>query len=168
VADLVAPVPNSGIGHAIGYAQKSGLPYDLVFVKSGYASRSYTQASQDARVLEAKVKLTAIRSNVQGKRIILCDDSIVRGTQMKSDLIRRLRDAGAKEIHVRIACPPLRSPCPFGKSTRSKNELIAVSMDVEGIRKYIGADSLAYNTIDDLEFSIGKPRNQLCLSCWKD
>ena len=167
-ADVVAPVPNSGIGHALGYAIESKIPYDYVFVKYGYASRSYTKPTQEERDMEAKVKLISIPANVKGKRVVLCDDSIVRGTQMKNDLVVKLRNAGVKEVHVRIACPPLRSPCRYGKSTRSKKELAASSRTVEDIRKYIGVDTLGYNTLEDLERSIGMTRKQICTSCWME
>jgi len=167
-ADIVAPVPNSGIGHAIGYAQESGIPYENVFIKYDYSSRSYTQPTQKERDFEAKIKLIAIAPKIEGKRIVLCDDSIVRGTQMKNDLVVKLRKAGAKEIHVRIACPPLKAPCQYGISTRSKKELAATNKTVEEIRKYIGVDSLGYNTIEDIEKALNIPRDKLCLSCWTD
>ena len=167
-ADVVSPVPNSGIGHALGYAIESNIPYDYVFVKYGYAGRSYTKPTQEERDREAKIKLITIAPNVKDKRIVLCDDSIVRGTQMKNDLVVKLRNAGAKEIHVRIACPPLKSPCKYGKSTRSKKELAATSRTVEDIRKYIGVDSLGYNTLEDLEYSVGMTRKQICTSCWME
>lgn len=167
-ADVVAGVPNSGIGHAIGYSLESKIPYDHVFVRYGYASRSYTKPTQEERDREAKIKLLTVQSNVKDKRIVLCDDSIVRGTQMKNDLVVKLRDAGAREIHVRIACPPLKGPCMYGKSTRTKKELAATDKSIEDIRKYIGVDSLGYNTIDDMEKALKIPRNNLCLSCWNE
>jgi amidophosphoribosyltransferase len=167
-ADVVAPVPNSGIGHAIGYAQESGIPYENVFIKYDYSSRSYTQPTQEERDREAKTKLIAIDPKIKGRRIVLCDDSIVRGTQMKNDLVVKLRKAGAKEIHVRIACPPLKAPCQYGISTRSKKELAATNKTVEEIRKYIDVDSLGYNTIEDIEKALGISRDKLCLSCWTD
>jgi len=165
-ADVVAPVPNSGIGHALGYAIESKIPYDYVFVKYGYASRSYTKPTQEERDREAKVKLISIPANVRGKRVVLCDDSIVRGTQMKNDLVVKLRNAGVKEIHVRIACPPLKSPCRYGKSTRSKSELAAAQRSVDEVRKYIGVETLGYNTLDDLEKSLGMNNKQMCVACW--
>lgn len=167
-ADVVAGVPNSGIGHALGYSLESGIPYDHVFVRYGYASRSYTKATQVERDREAKIKLLTVNANVKGKRIVLCDDSIVRGTQMKNDLVVKLREAGAREIHVRIACPPLKAPCMYGKSTRTKKELAAYHKSVEEVRKYIHVDSLGYNTIEDMEDALRIPRKNLCLSCWTD
>ena len=167
-ADVISGVPNSGIGHALGYSLESKIPFDFVFVRYGYASRSYTLPTQEERDREAKIKLLTINPNVEGKRIVLCDDSIVRGTQMKNDLVVKLRNAGAKEIHVRIACPPLKAPCMYGKSTRTKKELAAYEKSVEEIRKYIGVDSLGYNTIEDMEKSLGIKRENLCLSCWTE
>lgn len=166
--DIVAAVPNSGIGHAIGYAQESGIPFDNVFIKYDYASRSYTQPTQAERDREAKIKLIPVPAKIEGRRVVICDDSIVRGTQMKNDLVVKLRRNGVKEIHVRVACPPLKAPCLYGVATRSKKELAAHEKSIEDIRKYIGVDSLAYNSLEDLEKSIGKPLDQLCLSCWTD
>ncbi|NQU16470.1 MAG: amidophosphoribosyltransferase [Candidatus Saganbacteria bacterium] len=167
-ADVVAAVPNSGIGHALGFSHESKIPFDNVFLKYDYASRSYTQATQEARDREAKLKLIPISEKIKGKRVVLCDDSIVRGTQMKNDLVVKLRNNGVKEIHVRIACPPLRAPCMYGVATRSKKELAATDKTIEEIRKYIGVDSLAYNTLDDLGQALGFPLDQICTSCWTD
>jgi amidophosphoribosyltransferase len=167
-ADVVSGVPNSGIGHALGYALESKIPFDFVFVRYGYASRSYTLPTQEERDREAKIKLLTVNPNVEGKRIVLCDDSIVRGTQMKNDLVVKLRNAGAKEVHVRIACPPLMAPCMYGISTRTKKELAAYNRSIEDIRKYIGVESLGYNTIEDMEKALGIKKDNLCLSCWTD
>ncbi|NOZ24392.1 MAG: amidophosphoribosyltransferase [Planctomycetes bacterium] len=165
-ADIVAAVPNSGIGHAIGYAQESGIPYDRVFLRYDYADRSYTQSTQQEREREAQVKLIPITEKIEGKRIVLLDDSIVRGTQMKTDMARKLKSAGAREIHVRVACPPLVAPCRYGRSTRANDELLANRMPVEKIPKYLGVNSVGYNTIKDLVKAIGHPEKDLCLSCW--
>jgi len=166
--DIVGAVPNSGIGHAIGYAQESKIPFDNVFIKYDYASRSYTQPTQAERDREAKVKLIPVPAKIAGRSVVICDDSIVRGTQMKNDLVVKLRKNGVKEIHVRVACPPLKAPCMYGVATRSKKELAANEKTIEQIREYIGVDGLAYATLEDLESSIGKPLDQLCLSCWTD
>ncbi|MFH1386266.1 MAG: amidophosphoribosyltransferase [bacterium] len=166
--DIVGAVPNSGIGHAIGYAQESKIPYDNVFIKYDYASRSYTQPTQAERDREAKLKLIPVPAKIAGRSVVICDDSIVRGTQMKNDLVVKLRRSGVKEIHVRVACPPLKAPCTYGLATRSKKELAAHEKSVEQIREYIGVDGLAFNTIEDIGKSIGKPLDQLCLSCWTD
>ena len=164
-ADLVAAVPFSGIGHALGYHKESGIPYDEVFLIDRFASRSYTPLTQEERDEEARIKLSVIESVVKGKRIILCDDSIVRGTQIKNKVLE-LKSAGAKEVHVRIACPPLMAPCKYGISTRSYQELIAKQYSLKEIEKHIGADSLRYNNLEDFIKAIGLPANELCLTCW--
>ncbi len=166
--DIVAAVPNSGIGHAIGYAQESKIPFDNVFIKYDYASRSYTQPTQAERDREAKIKLIPVPAKIEGRSVVICDDSIVRGTQMKNDLVVKLRKNGVREIHARIACPPLKAPCLYGVATRSKKELAANEKSVEEIRQYIEVDGLGFATIEDLSSSIGKPPEQLCLSCWND
>lgn len=178
-ADIVAPVPMSGIGHALGYHARSRLPYQEVFLYNRYADRSYTQVNQAAREKMAKRKLSVLRYAVQGKRIVICDDSIVRGTQIR-DKVRELKKAGAKEVHVRIACPPLLYTCDFGVSTRTREELVARQFITEGnietmeelrrlekwIAEQIEADSVKYNSIEDFVVAIGKERNELCLKCW--
>ncbi|NQT30693.1 MAG: amidophosphoribosyltransferase [Candidatus Saganbacteria bacterium] len=166
--DIVAAVPNSGIGHAIGYSQESKIPFDDVFIKYDYASRSYTQPTQAERDREAKIKLIPVPAKIADRSVVICDDSIVRGTQMKNDLVVKLRKNGVKQIHVRVACPPLRAPCIYGVATRSKEELAAHKKSVEQIKEYIGVDGLAFNTLEDLGKALGKPLCQLCTSCWTD
>lgn len=163
--DIVAPVPNSGIGHAEGYHLESKIPLKNVYLVDRYGDRSYTQATQIERDAEAHKKLSILKKAVNGKRIALCDDSIVRGTQIR-EKVKELKNAGAKEVHVRIACPPLMFPCKFGISTRGYEELIARRMPIEEITKHIGADSLIYNSLEDFVKAIGKKRNELCLYCW--
>ena len=178
-ADVVAAVPMSGIGHALGYHQRSGISYQEVFLYNRYADRSYTLSSQKVREKMAKRKLSVLHYAVRGKRIVLCDDSIVRGTQIYYK-VRDLKKAGAKEVHVRIACPPLMYPCDYGISTRSYEELAAreylkagniASMeqlrDLEAwIANQIGADSVKYNSLDSFVRALGIPREELCLKCW--
>ena len=164
-ADIVAPVPNSGIGHAEGYHLESGVPMKSVFLVDRYGDRSYTQATQKERDKEAKKKLSVLKDAVNGKRIVLCDDSIVRGTQIR-EKVKELKKAGAKEVHVRVACPPLMFPCEFGISTRSYDELIARKMSEKEMSEYIKADSLAYNSLEDFVKAIGKKEGELCLYCW--
>lgn len=166
--DIIGAVPNSGIGHAIGYAQESKIPFDNVFIKYDYASRSYTQPTQVERDREARVKLIPVPAKINGRSVVICDDSIVRGTQMKNDLVVKLRKNGVKEIHVRVACPPLKAPCMYGVATRSKKELAAHEKTIEQIREYIGVDGLAYNTLEDLGKALGRPLDQICVSCWTD
>lgn len=190
--DIVAGVPDSGTAHAIGYAMKSKIPYRRPLVKytPGYG-RSYTPPSQEARDLIAKMKLIPIKEMIEGKRIILCEDSIVRGTQLKNYTIQKLWDNGAEEVHIRPACPPLMFPCRFNLSTRSIEELAARQAikaiegkavdDVSGyidhttdkyrkmvdwICKRLGATTLRYQTVDDMVEAIGLPREKLCLYCW--
>ena len=190
--DVVAGVPDSGTAHAIGYAMESKKPYRRPLVKytPGYG-RSYTPPSQETRDLVAKMKLISIKEIINGNRIIVCDDSIVRGTQLKNFTVKKLWDCGAKEIHVRPACPPLMFPCRFNLSTRSINELAArkAIRDIEGhdiddvseytdhtsskykkmidwIAKDIEATTLRYQTIDDMVSAIGLPKEKLCLYCW--
>jgi len=191
-ADLVAGVPDSGVGHAIGYAMESGLPYRRPLVKytPGYG-RSYTPPAQEIRDLVATMKLIPVKEIIQGNRIVLCEDSIVRGTQLKNYTLKKLWDSGAKEIHVRPACPPLMFTCKFALSTRSLDELVArraiwdiEGRDIDDIRDYldegsdkyrkmvdwiareIDATTLRYQRIDDMVMAIGLPRDKLCLHCW--
>ncbi|MDH4267431.1 MAG: amidophosphoribosyltransferase [Deltaproteobacteria bacterium] len=178
-ADIVAPVPMSGIGHALGYHKRSGVNYQEVFLYNRYADRSYTQSTQKAREKMAKRKLSVLRYAVENRRIVLCDDSIVRGTQILHK-VRDLKRAGAKEVHVRIACPPLMYPCDFGISTRSYEELAARqffrSGNITSLRQLqelevwmanqIGADSVKYNSIDQFVTALGIPKGDLCLKCW--
>ncbi|MFA5181092.1 MAG: amidophosphoribosyltransferase [Syntrophales bacterium] len=178
-ADIVAPVPMSGIGHALGYHQRSHIRYQDVFLYNRYADRSYTQSSQIAREKMAKRKISVLKYAVEGKRIVICDDSIVRGTQIR-DKVRDLKKAGAREVHVRIACPPLLYPCDFGISTRTLEELAARQCFPSGninclddLRKLenwiagqIDADSVKYNSIDAFVAALGIPREDLCLKCW--
>ncbi len=178
-ADVVAPVPMSGIGHALGYHKRSGIPYQEVFLYNRYADRSYTQSTQAAREIMAKRKLSVLRFAVKGKKVLICDDSIVRGTQIR-DKVRDLKKAGAAEVHVRIACPPLMYPCSFGISTRSYEELAARSFLKKGdikslaqlrgletwVAQQIGADSVKYNSTNSFVAALGIPRNSLCLKCF--
>ncbi|MDY6953095.1 MAG: amidophosphoribosyltransferase [Thermodesulfobacteriota bacterium] len=177
--DIVAAVPMSGIGHAIGYHRRSKISYQEVFLYNRYADRSYTQSSQLAREKMAKRKLSVLHHAVKGKRIVLCDDSIVRGTQILHK-VRDLKKAGAKEVHVRIACPPLMYPCDFGISTRSYKELtarrywkdgdITTTDQLRGLEAWVadqtGADSVAYNSLADFVAALGIPKTDLCLKCF--
>ncbi|MDY6954427.1 MAG: amidophosphoribosyltransferase [Thermodesulfobacteriota bacterium] len=177
--DIVAAVPMSGIGHAIGYHRRSKINYQEVFLYNRYADRSYTLSSQLAREKMAKRKLSVLHHAVKGKRIVLCDDSIVRGTQILFK-VRDLKKAGAKEVHVRIACPPLMYPCDFGISTRSYKELaarrywkdgdITTTDQLRGLEAWVadqtGADSVAYNSLDDFVAALGIPKTDLCLKCF--
>jgi len=178
-ADIVAPVPMSGCGHALGYHMRSNLNYQEVFLYNRYADRSYTQATQAAREKMAKRKLSILPAAIKGQRIVLCDDSIVRGTQIFNK-VHDLKKAGAKEVHVRVACPPLMYPCDFGISTRSYEELCARQLIREGpintteqlrdleawVAEKTGADSVKYNSLDTFVTALGISREDLCLKCW--
>ncbi|MBM4285935.1 MAG: amidophosphoribosyltransferase [Deltaproteobacteria bacterium] len=178
-ADLVAAVPMSGIGHALGYHAHSGLVYQEVFLYNRYADRSYTQATQVAREQMAKRKLSVLHHAVRDKSIVLCDDSIVRGTQILNK-VRDLKAAGARAVHVRVACPPLMYPCDFGISTRTYEELMARRYCFQGditnmtqlrdleawVAARIGADSVRYNSLEAFVEALGLPREHLCLKCW--
>jgi len=191
-ADMVSGIPDSGTAHAIGYAMESGIPFRRPLVKytPGF-DRSYTPPSQETRDLIAKMKLIPIPTIIKGKSIVFCDDSIVRGTQLKNYTIQKLKRHGVKEIHLRIACPPLMFPCKFNYSTRSISELAArraikaiegkdpkkvnkyfdenskeYKKMVEWIKRDLGVSSLKYQKLKDMIQAIGLPGNKLCLYCW--
>src|SRR5258708_3904310 len=148
-ADLVVPVPDSGVAAALGYSSESGLPFRFGLIRNHYIGRTFIEPEQRVRDFGVKLKLNPIRSLLAGKRVILVDDSIVRGTTSRK-IVRMVRDAGAKEVHVRISCPPTISPCYYGVDTPSKGQLIASNKSVEEIRDYIGADSLLYLSLEEL------------------
>ena len=153
-ADLVAGVPDSGLTAAMGYAKASGIPYEIIFHKNSYVGRTFIKPTQEERENSVRIKLNILEPAVRGKRIVLVDDSIVRGTTMKN-LIRMLKKAGAKEIHVRVSSPPFLFPCYFGTDVPSNKQLIASSHSVEEICREIGADSLGYMPVEDLEEMAG-------------
>jgi amidophosphoribosyltransferase len=164
-ADLVIPVPESGTPAAIGYAQESGIPYGLGLVKNSYVGRTFIQPSQTIRQLGIRLKLNPLREIIEGKRIIVVDDSIVRGNTQRA-LVRMLREAGALEIHVRISSPPVKWPCFYGIDFATRAELIASGLEVEEIRRSIGADSLAYVSEQGLIEATHVPKEKLCLACF--
>jgi len=165
-ADLVSPVPNSGRWHALGYAEGTKLPYTEVFVRYDYSDRSYTLTEQVTRDEEAKIKLITIKELIKDKRIILVDDSIVRGTQTLSQ-VSKLKELGAKGVHLVVACPPLMTACNYGQSTKKNEDCIARRMSIEDIKNKLQLNNLCYADIEILEKAIGKPREQLCLECWE-
>jgi amidophosphoribosyltransferase len=165
-ADFISPIPRSGTWHSFGYSAESKIPSLEVFTKYDFSGRSFTPATQEARDMEAKTKLIPVERFILGQRIVIVDDSIVRGTQMLNR-VKVLKELGAREVHARIACPPLMSACPYGKTTRKDDDCIARRMDLNGIQEKLGLDSLCYATIEDLEEAIGLPREKLCLECWE-
>lgn len=161
--DIVIGVPDSSISAAIGYAEESKLPYEIGLIKNRYVARTFIQPTQKQRERGVRMKLSAISSIVRGKRVIMVDDSIVRGTTSKR-IVKLLFDAGATEVHVRIAAPEFISPCFYGVDTSTYEELISARMNVEELRKYIGATSLVFMSVDELK-EVAKS-NDLCLSCF--
>ena len=164
-ADLVIPVPESGTPAAIGYAQQSGIPYGLGLVKNSYVGRTFIQPSQTIRQLGIRLKLNPLREIIEGKRIVVVDDSIVRGNTQRA-IVRMLREAGALEIHVRISSPPVEWPCYYGIDFASRAELIASGLEVEEIRRSIGADSLNYVSLDGLIAATTIAEEKLCTACF--
>jgi amidophosphoribosyltransferase len=164
-ADLVIPVPESGTPAAIGYAKESGIPFGLGLVKNSYVGRTFIQPSQTIRQLGIRLKLNPLREIIEGKRIVVVDDSIVRGNTQRA-IVRMLREAGAREIHVRISSPPVKWPCYYGIDFATKAELIANGLEVEEIRRSIGADSLAYVSLDGLISATQVPSERLCSACF--
>lgn len=153
VADIVTGVPDSSISAAIGFSEASGIPYELGLIKNRYVGRTFIQPSQELRERGVKMKLSPVRGIVDGKRVIMVDDSIVRGTTSRR-IVTLLKEAGATEVHVRIASPPIENPCYYGIDTSNKGELIAANNSIEEMRQQIGADSLAFLSVDGLEKSI--------------
>ena len=164
-ADVVVPVPDSGVSAAIGYAAESGIPYKQALIRNHYVGRTFIEPSQAIRDFGVKLKLNPVRHLLEGKRVILVDDSIVRGTTSRK-IVRMVRNAGAREVHLRISCPPTISPCYYGVDTPSQNELIAANNSVEQIREYVEADSLAYLSHDGLQDSIKDTDGQFCYACY--
>jgi amidophosphoribosyltransferase len=164
-ADLVIPTPESGTPAAIGFAQESGIPYGQGLVKNAYVGRTFIQPSQTIRQLGIRLKLNPLRDVIRGKRLVVVDDSIVRGNTQRA-LVRMLREAGAVEVHVRIASPPVRWPCFYGIDFATRAELVAGSLDTEGVRRSIGSDTLGYVSLDGLIAASEQPRTRLCSACF--
>jgi amidophosphoribosyltransferase len=164
-ADLVVPVPDSGVTAAIGYAAESGLPFRFGLIRNHYVGRTFIEPEQRVRDFGVKLKLNPVRNLLEGKRVILIDDSIIRGTTSRK-IVRMVRGAGAREVHLRISCPPTISPCYYGVDTPSKRELIAANQSVEEIRRYIEADSLAYLSLEGLLRCCGEGDIHYCTACY--
>ena len=166
-ADIVVPVPDSGVPAAIGYSAESGLPFSFGLVRNHYIGRTFIEPKQSIRSFGVRIKLNPVRNLIENQRIVLIDDSIVRGTTSKK-IVRMVREAGAKEIHMRISCPPTISPCYYGVDTPNKSELIAANYSLEGIRKFIEADSLGYLSLDGMLSATGLDPESACVACWNE
>ncbi len=164
-ADVIIPVPDSGTSAAVGYSEQSKTPFDMGLVRSHYVGRTFISPSQESREIEVKLKLAVVKEVVKDKRIVVVDDSIVRGTTTKSK-IETLRQAGAKEIHMRVSCPPIRYPCFYGVDFPTKEELIANNRSIEEIRKFLNVDTLGYCSLEGLLSCTVKPQESYCTACW--
>ncbi len=164
-ADVVVPVPDSGVCAAMGFAEQSGVPLRMGLIRNHYVGRTFIQPQAAIRHFGVKVKLNPVRSILEGQRVILVDDSIVRGTTSRK-IVRMVRAAGAKEVHVRISCPPTISPCFYGVDTPRRSELIAANHTIDEIREFLEADSVAYLSLDGLMTAVGSDRTSYCSSCY--
>lgn len=163
-ADVVIPIPDSGRSAALGFSKESGIPFEEGLIKNRYVWRTFIMPSDKARKSGVKLKLNAVRDIVKGKRVVLVDDSIVRGTTM-AKIVRMVREAGAKEVHLVISCPPIKAPCYMGVDFSTYKELIASDKTIKEIAEFLGADSVNYVTIEGLLESIGLPKTDLCMAC---
>ncbi|MHC4069181.1 MAG: amidophosphoribosyltransferase [Planctomycetota bacterium] len=164
-ADVVTPVPDSGTSAAVGYAEASKIPFEMGLVRSHYIGRTFISPDQKLREFQVKLKLAVIKEAVEGKRVVVVDDSIVRGTTTRGK-IRSLRDAGVKEIHMRVSCPPIRYPCFYGVDFPTKEELLANNRDLEQIREFLEVDSVGYLSLEGLLSCAVFPSDHYCTACW--
>jgi amidophosphoribosyltransferase len=164
-ADIVVPVPDSGNYAALGYSLESGIPYEIAFIRNHYVGRSFLQPSQLIRDFNVRVKLNLIPELVKDKRVIIVDDSIVRGTTCKTR-VNTLKEAGAKEVHVRVSCPPHMNPCVYGIDFPDRRKLMAANYTIEEICKYLNADSLAYLSLDGMVQATSHPKSSFCMACY--
>jgi amidophosphoribosyltransferase len=165
IADVVVPIPDSGVCAATGFSAESGVPLQMGLIRNHYVGRTFIEPHQSIRHFGVRVKLNPVRSILQGRRVVLVDDSIVRGTTSRK-IVKMVRAAGATEVHMRISCPPTISPCFYGVDTPRRSELIAATHTLDEIRRYIGADSLGYISVDGLLSSVGPTRGAYCTSCY--
>ena len=163
-ADVVVPIPDSGVCAAVGFAEASGIPMRFGLIRNHYVGRTFIQPAQEIRDLKVRVKFNPIRALIKGKRLVIVDDSIVRGTTTRAR-VKSLREAGAKAIHLRVSCPPTKHSCFYGIDFPTKKELIANTMTLEEIRKFIGVDTLGYVSLEGMLQAIGKP-GDYCTACW--
>src|SRR5881396_2140922 len=164
-ADLVVPIPDSGVAAAIGYSEQSGIPFAFGLIRNHYVGRTFIEPKSNIRHFGVKVKLNPVKEQLAGKRVILIDDSIVRGTTSRK-IVKMVRAAGASEVHMRISCPPTISPCFYGVDTPQRSELIGATHSLDEIRRYIGADSIGYLSLDGLLSAVGQARPSYCTSCY--
>ncbi|MGH9683973.1 MAG: amidophosphoribosyltransferase [Candidatus Acidiferrales bacterium] len=165
VADMVVPVPDSGVPAAVGYAAESGIPFRMALIRNHYVGRTFIEPEQAIRDFGVKLKLNPVRRMLEGQRVILVDDSIVRGTTSRK-IVRMVREAGATEVHVRISCPPTISPCYYGVDTPRRDALIGANHSIEGIRNFLGADSLGYLSLESLRAAVDDTDGKFCTSCY--
>jgi amidophosphoribosyltransferase len=164
-ADLVVPVPDSGLFAALGYSRESGLPFEFGLIRNHYVGRTFIEPKQSIRHFGVRIKLNPVRELIEGRRVVLVDDSIVRGTTAPK-IVKMVRDAGASEVHVRISCPPTRWPCHYGIDMPTREELVASNHSVEEIREFLKADSLAYLSLEGLLACLSGERSSYCTACW--
>jgi len=164
-ADLIIPVPDSGIAAALGYAKKSGIPFEMGLIRNHYVGRTFIEPKQNIRNFGVKVKLNPVKNLINGKRVIIIDDSIVRGTTSKK-IVKMIKDAGAKEVHFRVSAPPTTHPCYYGIDTPYKVDLVAATHSIKETEKFIGADSLAYISIEGLHKALRDGENKFCNACF--
>jgi amidophosphoribosyltransferase len=164
-ADVIVPIPDSGVCAAIGYSEAAGIPMRMGLIRNHYVGRTFIEPQQSIRHFGVRVKLNPVRSILEGKRVVLVDDSIVRGTTSRK-IVRMVRDAGAREVHMRISCPPTISPCFYGVDTPQRSELIAATHSLDEIRKYVSADSVAYLSLDGLKGAVRGGHSNYCTSCY--
>lgn len=164
-ADVVIPVPDSGVTTAIGFSREAGIPYEIGLFKNSYVGRTFIDPMVDERGTKVKLKFNPIRSSLRDRRVAVVDDSIVRGTTSKR-IIKMIRDAGAREVHMYISSPPITHPCFFGIDTSEKKTLIASTQSIDDIRKFLGVDTLTYITLEGLSHAVGKPMDSLCYACF--
>jgi amidophosphoribosyltransferase len=164
-ADVIVPIPDSGVAAALGYATASGIKFRHGLIRNHYVGRTFIEPSQAIRDFGVRLKLNPVRELLQGKSVVLVDDSLVRGTTSQK-IVRMVRGAGAREVHVRISCPPTISPCFYGVDTPTKRELIASNQSVEEIRQFIGCDTLAYLSLENLHKAVGDTDERFCYACY--
>jgi amidophosphoribosyltransferase len=164
-ADIVIPVPDSGTAAALGYAATSGLPFEMGFIRSHYVGRTFIEPQQSIRHFGVKLKLAPVRRIIEGQRVVVVDDSLVRGTTSRK-IVNMLRGAGAREVHLRIASPPVRDVCPYGIDIPTREELLATGRSVEAIRDFVGADSVGYLSLEGMLEALREPEASYCDACF--